>query len=229
MDEKERRMNWVDLVFVFVGIIVLFLTLGIATGWVASWWPHDKILLYLNGFLTQLMLLFLLWALGRVRKWSWSDYGWNKSEPRRFWGSVLKIYGLTWILNIAYGAYLFQKGLTPPETDVYTQLLGHATPLTFILNLILAGILAPIFEETVFRGVIFRGLQTYLGKWTSAILSAAVFSALHFQAYGFIPRFVLGLALAYLCDKHKSLYPSMAMHSLNNIVALTLVAVSGGL
>ncbi|HVJ48080.1 type II CAAX endopeptidase family protein [Desulfitobacterium sp.] len=225
----QRRLGWIDLVIAFAGIIGLFIILGIGTAWIASWWPHERILLYINGFLTQLMFFLLLWVLSRVRNWRWPDYGWNKIELSKFWGSVLKIYALTWILNIFYGAFLVQKGITPPNTDVYTKLLGHATPLTFILNLLLAGILAPIFEETLFRGVIFRGLQSYLGKWTSAILSAIVFSALHFQAYGFFPRFVLGLALAYLYDKHKSLYPSMAMHSLNNVVALMLVAISGGL
>lgn len=226
---KEKSLGWIDLVIALAGIIGLFLALGLATGWIASWWPHERILLYVNGFLTQLMFLLLLWILGRVRNWKWSDYGWKKIDLSKFQGSVLKVYGLTWIVNILYSVFLFQKGIMPPDTDVYTKLLGHATPLTFILNLILAGILAPIFEETLFRGVIFRGLQSYLGKWTSAILSALVFSGLHFQAYGFFPRFVLGLALAYLYDKHKSLYPSMAMHSLNNVVALTLVAVSGGL
>jgi membrane protease YdiL (CAAX protease family) len=126
-----------------------------------------------------------------------------------------------------YSIFLFQKGIAPPNTDVYIQLLGNATPLTFMLNLILAGILAPIFEETLFRGVIFGGLQSYFGKWTSAILSAVFFSSLHLQAYGFIPRFVLGLMLAYLYDKYKSIYPSIALHSLNNVVALTLVMLSG--
>lgn len=227
MEKRVRRLGWIDLLIAVAGIIGSFLTLGIATGWVASWWPHERTLLYLNGFLTQAMFFLLLGILARIRHWSWLDYGWRKLELHHFKGTVLKIYGLTWIINITYSIYLFQKGFAPPSTDVYTQLLGNATPLTFVLNLILAGILAPIFEETLFRGVIFQGLQSYLGRWTSAALSAIFFSSLHLQAYGFIPRFVLGLMLAYLFDKYKSIYPSVALHSLNNVVALTLVMITG--
>lgn len=227
MEEKERHLGWIDLLIAVAGIIGLFIILGIATGWIASWWPHDRILLYVNGFVTQLTFFILLWILNRTRHWSWSDYGWRKIETYKYFGTVLKIYGLTWIINIMYSVTLFEKGITPSTTDVYTRLLGSTTALSFILNLILAGILAPLLEETLFRGVIFGGLQTYFGKWTSAVLSAAFFSVLHLQAYGFIPRFVLGLMLAYLYDKYKSIYPSVALHSLNNIVALTLVAISG--
>jgi len=135
----------------------------------------------------------------------------------------LGLYAITWVVNICYALALYNYGFTPPETDVYSKLLGQVTWYTLILNLILAGILAPIVEETLFRGVIFGSLQAYFGKWTAAVLSAVVFSTLHFQAYGFFPRFVLGMVLVYLYDKYKSLYPSVALHALNNIVA-TLIA-----
>lgn len=225
---KNRHLGWIDLVIVLTGMIVLFLGLGLIFGWVEKRWPHEKILLYVNGFLTQFMFFLLLWGLKSIRRWKWSDFGWKRLDREQFMGSVLKVYGLTWILNLFYGAFLLQKGFTAPETDVYSQLLGHATPLTFVINLLLTGLLAPVFEETLFRGVIFGGLQAYFGKITSAVLSAIIFSGLHFQVYGFFPRFILGLALAYLYEKHQSLYPSMAMHSLNNVVALTLVAISEG-
>lgn len=226
--QMKRHLGWIDLIIVLAGMIILFLGLGLVFGWISRLWPHEKILLYANGFLTQFMFFIMLIFLRFVRKWKWSDFGWRKVDRELFMGSVLKVYGITWLLNLVYGAFLLQRGFTPPETDVYSQLLGHATPVTFILNLLLTGLLAPIFEETLFRGVIFGGLQSYFGKITSAVLSAIIFSALHFQMYGFFPRFILGLALAYLYEKHQSLYPSMTMHSLNNVVALMLVTVSGG-
>lgn len=229
-DQKARmKLSWVDLVFALVGIAILYIGLGFATAWVAGWWPYERVLLYVNGFMTQGLFLLVIWSLTRIRGWKWTDFGWSSLEGRKYLGSVVTFYLLTWIINILYGAYLLQKGFTPPETDVYTQLLGNVTLFTFILNLLLAGIIAPIMEETLFRGIIFGSLQTYLGKWTAAAVSAAIFSGLHFQVYGFFPRFVLGMVLAYLYMKHKSIYPSMAMHALNNIVALCLVAFAGGL
>ena len=225
---QSRRLNWVDLFFALMGIVFLYLGVGFVMSWLASWWPYERILLYVNGFITQGMFLVIVLAIMRVRKWTWRDLGWRDVKGR-YAVSVFTFYILTWIVNIFYAVYLYQQGFTPPETDVYTKLLGDANWLTFTLNLILAGMLAPVIEETMFRGIIFGSLQTYMGRWTAAAVSAAIFSALHLQSYGFIPRFVLGMVLAYLVMKHNSLKPAIALHAVNNIVALSLVALAEGL
>lgn len=225
---QPRRLTWVDLISALLGIVVLYLGLGYVMSWFASWLDHERILLYVNGFLTQGLFLLIILIIMKVRRWKWSDFGW-KEVKGRYVGSVLTFYILTWVINILYAVYLVQQGFTPPENDVYSKLLGNATAITFCLNLILAGILAPILEETMFRGIIFGSLQTYMGKWTAAAVTAAIFSGLHLQSYGFFPRFVLGMVLAYLVMKHKSIKPAVALHAVNNIVALILVAVSQGL
>lgn len=224
---QQRRLSWIDLVYALLGIIILYLGVGYIMAWISSWWEYERILLYVNGFMTQGAFLLTILVIMKVRKWNWRDLGWTEVSGR-YVGSVLTLYILTWIINIIYVAYLVESGFTPPETDVYTKLMGNPTLLTFILNFILAGLLAPIIEETMFRGIIFGSLQTYMGKWTAAGISAAIFSGLHFQSYGFIPRFVLGMVLAYLVMKHKSIKPSVALHAVNNIVALLLVVISEG-
>ena len=187
-------------------------------------WPYERILMYLNAFLTQLSFACLIWAVKKIRHWEWADFGWNSLALKKALPKILGVYALTWFINISYAIFLYQHGLTPPDNDVYSKLLGQVTWYTLILNLVLAGVLAPVVEETLFRGIIFGSLQAHFGKWTSAVLSAAIFSALHFQAYGFFPRFMLGMALVYLYDKYKSLYPAMALHALNNIVATVIAA-----
>lgn len=228
VDNQPRKLSWVDLFYALLGIVLLYLGVGLAMAWLASWWEYERILLYVNGFLTQSMFLIIILAIMRVRNWKWRDFGW-KDVKGKYAGNVITFYFLTLIINIFYGIWLIQKGFTPPETDVYTKLLGNATLITFCLNLILAGILAPIIEETMFRGIIFGSLQTYMGKWSAAGISAAIFSGLHLQSYGFVPRFVLGMVLAYLVMKHKSIKPAVALHAVNNIMALILVALTEGL
>ncbi|HZK85178.1 MAG TPA: type II CAAX endopeptidase family protein [Desulfosporosinus sp.] len=221
----KRSLSWVDLAMVLSGIACIYVILAFGTFWLMERWPHERILMYLNAFLTQLSFALLIWIIKSIRHWEWADFGWHSVPFRKALPKILGVYALTWIINISYAIFLYQHGLTPPESDVYTKLLGNVTGYTLIMNLVLAGLLAPIVEETLFRGVIFGSLQAYFGKWTSAVLSAMIFSALHFQAYGFFPRFMLGMALVYLYDKYKSLYPAIALHALNNIVA-TLIAAS---
>ncbi|MGI1658619.1 MAG: lysostaphin resistance A-like protein [Desulfitobacterium sp.] len=223
----QRKLTWVELLYALIGIAVLYLGLGFITAWVASWWEYERVLLYINGFMTQGMFFLIILFIMRTRKWSWNDFGWHDVKER-YLGRVVALYILTWIVNIIYAAYLFERGFTPPDTDVYSKLLGNATLITFCLNLILAGMLAPILEETMFRGIIYKSLNSYMGKWTAAAISAAIFSGLHLQSYGFIPRFVLGMVLASLVMKYNSIKPAVALHALNNIVALLLVVLSEG-
>lgn len=223
--DLNRRLNWIDLGLVLVGVVGIYVILAFGTLWLMEQWPHERVLMYLNAFMTQLCFALLIWTLKKIRRWKWADFGWRGVPLRVILSKVLGLYAMTWVFNICYAIALFNYGFNPPETDVYSKLLGQVTWYTLILNLLLAGVLAPLVEETLFRGVIFGSLQAYFGKWTAAVISAIVFSALHFQAYGFLPRFVLGMVLVYLYDKYKSLYPSVALHALNNIVA-TLIAAS---
>ena len=221
----KRHLGWVDLAMVLGGIVCIYLILAVGTFWLMGLWPHERILMYLNAFVTQLSFGALILAIKRIRRWEWADFGWHSVPLKKSIRKILGLYALTWVINICYAIVLYQHGLTPPDTDVYTKLLGQTTSLTLVLNLVLAGVLAPLVEETLFRGIIFGSLQAYFGKWTSAVLSAVIFSGLHFQAYGFFPRFMLGMVLVYLYDKYKSLYPAIALHALNNIAA-TLIAAS---
>ncbi len=233
MEEKQLEpqpsrikpvLNWVDFLLVVGGIIILYTLLILGTIWLAGRLPNERVLLYVNGFLTQLLFIVLVLSLKKIRKWSWSDLGWRSISFKKIWSQILRLYLLTLFINALYGVYLYQRGFTPPSTDVYTKLLGDTTLLTYLLNLLLAVVIAPIVEETLFRGIIFRSLRTYLGEWTAAALSAAFFSALHLQAYGFFPRFILGLVLAHLYERNRSLFPSITFHALNNLIAMSLLA-----
>ncbi len=226
---QKRKLNWVDLLLALLGIAVLYIALGIGTQWLASWWRSDKVLLYVNGFLTQMMFLILFLTIKKLRGHDWHTIGWSPVNFRKVWKGILALYVLTWILNLLYISYLIKQGFTPPQTDVYNKLLGNPTLVTYLLNILLAGVLAPVLEETVFRGIVFGSLQTYFGVRTAAVISSLIFAGLHFQLYGLFPRFILGMVLGYLYHKHKSLYPSMALHSLNNIIAVSIAGMSSSL
>lgn len=221
-------LSWVDLAVVLGGILGIYVLLTIGTYKLMEWWPSERAIMYVSAFLTQLSFVILILLLKVIRHWEWSDLGWQAVSLKKILSKVIGVYAFTWVVNLSYAIVLYQRGLNPPSTDVYTKLLGQPTWYILILNLILAGLVAPFVEETLFRGIIFGSLQAYFGKWTAAVISAAIFSGLHLQAYGFFPRFILGLALVYLYDKYKSLYPSVTLHAMNNIFATLLSAFATG-
>jgi membrane protease YdiL (CAAX protease family) len=100
---------------------------------------------------------------------------------------------------------------------------------------VLAAIIAPIVEETMFRGVFYRhlreGTRKFGGVWSflaSALLTSFIFAAIHPQGWRGIPPLMgiaMGLNLAR--EWRGSLIPSMIAHGINNglVMAIVLVAV----
>jgi ABC-2 type transport system permease protein len=76
-------------------------------------------------------------------------------------------------------------------------------------------IAAPIFEEFIFRGLIFGGLRRSFGAWPAALASAAIFAILH-PPISVLPVFVLGLATAFSYERTRSLAAPMLAHAVYN-------------
>jgi membrane protease YdiL (CAAX protease family) len=92
-----------------------------------------------------------------------------------------------------------------------------------ILNLFVIAFMAALSEELFFRGV----LQTTMIQATRNVhlsiwITAALFSAIHLQFYGFLPRMVLGAVMGYLFVWSRSLWVPILAHFVNNGFAVVL-------
>lgn len=90
-----------------------------------------------------------------------------------------------------------------------------------LFNIFMVAFLPAIGEELLFRGVIQRIFTNmtksyHWGIWISAIL----FSALHMQFFGFIPRMLLGVLFGYLLVWSGTMWMPIAAHFLNNGIAV---------
>ncbi len=97
-----------------------------------------------------------------------------------------------------------------------------------MVNLILIGFVASLGEELFFRGIIQpyfirKTGNAHLGIWLSAIL----FSAIHMQFYGFLPRMILGAFFGYLLYWTGSLWIPIFAHFVNNAGAVLLTYIFG--
>jgi membrane protease YdiL (CAAX protease family) len=79
----------------------------------------------------------------------------------------------------------------------------------------LALIAAPLFEEFIFRGLIFGGLRRSFGVWPAALASAALFAIVH-PAFSIIPVFILGACAALVYERSRSLLAPMIVHAVYN-------------
>lgn len=99
--------------------------------------------------------------------------------------------------------------------------LGTSSLTGLMLNLMMIAVLPAIGEEFLFRGVLLRLFREWFGSpHTAVIISAFLFSALHMQFYGFLPRFILGLFLGYLFVWTRSIWVPVIVHFFNNGIAV---------
>jgi len=109
------------------------------------------------------------------------------------------------------------------QVKVMTRMNGWGD---YLFSLLVMALGPAIFEETFFRGGMQRIIFGMTGRlWTSVIITALVFSAVHFSYFGFIPRVVLGIVLGLLYQHSGSLWTSIAAHFLNNAVVVTIIFV----
>ncbi len=105
-----------------------------------------------------------------------------------------------------------------PEIMVELYRTSHVVALSWFA-MIFAG---PIFEEVLFRGFMFRGIEaSALGNGGAILITAFTWAAMHTQydAYGLATIFVLGILLGLARAVTGSLYLTTAMHAVTNVIA----------
>jgi uncharacterized protein len=94
-----------------------------------------------------------------------------------------------------------------------------------ILNVLIIALLPAICEEVCFRGALQR-IMIHITKnaWTGIIVTSILFSALHLQFQGFLPRMFLGMILGAIYWYSGSLWPSILAHFVNNAIQVIVVS-----
>jgi membrane protease YdiL (CAAX protease family) len=120
-----------------------------------------------------------------------------------------------------------QHWIEKGENDVGGTLLNILTmknPADLIKSIVLVGVLAAVGEELFFRGILQRiFIQIFKKPWIGIVFTAAIFSAIHGQFLGFIPRMILGIILGYLYWYSGSLLPAMLGHFVFNSFQVILL------
>jgi hypothetical protein len=116
----------------------------------------------------------------------------------------------------------YLKSLEEMAAATTEKMLNVDTIGGLLLNLLVIALIPAVGEELTFRGVLQQGLTRKMNPHAAIILSAAIFSFIHFQFYGFLPRMFLGILLGYMFYITGSLWTSIAMHFVNNGTAVVV-------
>jgi len=108
------------------------------------------------------------------------------------------------------------------QANQITKAFLSTTSITTLLsNIAMMGVLPAIGEELLFRGIVQQLLKRKFGNAHAAIwISAAIFSALHMQFFGFLPRLVLGAMFGYMLEWSGTLWLPIIAHFVNNTISV---------
>jgi len=103
-------------------------------------------------------------------------------------------------------------------------MLKRNTVQDLLINLVLVAVFAGVGEELLFRGVLQRlFIKLFKNPWAGILITSFIFSAIHLQFYGFIPRFILGILLGLIYWYSGSLWPAIIAHFAYDAFAVIMI------
>ena len=134
--------------------------------------------------------------------------------------NYLAEWNATWNLPTFVGDWL--EGKESQAGAVTKLFLDMPNVGLLVLNLIMIALLPAVGEELIFRGIMQRGLQKRINPHLAIWLTAILFSAVHMQFLGFIPRMLMGVAMGYLLFWSGNLWYPIIAHFTNNAMAVAM-------
>lgn len=231
------------IIFGFIGTFVLAKAIGIDLITISDpdkWdYANPSLLIFLRGMLViQFFALYIIpvFLFARFCDRKPTQYlGLTSAKPIYF---ILGIIVLLVALPFVDWTGIFNHELIPETTTIgkwmkaseesaakqIAFMLKRNTVQDLLLNLILVAVFAGIGEELFFRGVLQRlFIKLFKNPWAGIFVTAFIFSAIHLQFYGFIPRFILGILLGLLYWYSGSLWPAIIAHFAYDAFAVIMI------
>jgi membrane protease YdiL (CAAX protease family) len=218
--------------------LVLFFTLCIVT--IVGIFPHPPVEHFRWVKITQLLLSVFMWVLPSFAfAYLSSEVGFDSLhfhsdiDAKALTGLALTMILIIPFINLL--SNLNQQVVLPKalswvekimkeyeqEAEQLTaQFLDIHSIRALLFNLTFIALVPAFGEELFFRGTLQRIFANHKSATTSIWLTAIIFSAIHFQFYGFVPRMLLGAFFGYLFVWSGNLWIPIAAHFTNNAVAV---------
>ena len=112
------------------------------------------------------------------------------------------------------------------QQDLVTLFQGGGDPIAIGLLVIAAVILAPIVEELIFRGCLYRFLKSQTTLLPAQIASGIFFSMIHWNLLSFLPLVLVGILLARVYEKTGSILVAIWFHAFFNAFSLSMLFIT---
>lgn len=215
-----RRTGWIIL----ISFIILYFGLSLASGLIVTE-NSDPFLLTLVALLSNLIACFgsVLIVNKLTQNHSLEKIGLRKISARWILIALAAGLGFMVIRGLLATVILLAFPFMDQGVDVLQDafVTNNTNIISQFFTLLIGGIIAPIGEELFFRGFIHNWLRNRFKMWHAILLSSVIFSAFHLIPLQMIMVFPMGVITAWLYEKTESLTAPIALHIINNFIALS--------
>ena len=169
----------------------------------------------LNSFINSKLLLITI--IGFIIFLPIFYLMYKKYKKERISGYFLESISLGISISLIFNILVYNLNNILSFTDRYNR------TLPFIVLIICTGILGPILEEILFRGIIYNKLKEFNSNMRSIILCSLIFAIFHFDIVNSIYAFGVSFMLIYLYEKYNTLIAPILMHVFLNITMLIAI------
>jgi membrane protease YdiL (CAAX protease family) len=165
----------------------------------------------------RVVVLALVWIMVRNCKGNFNNLGLSLQNLKShiFYGVMIGVVllGVSIFSERIYTTVLF---LTPSQHPLVAEVDKAVSWRDLISPLFLAGILAPVTEEVLYRMFTFLPMKERWGFWGGAIASSIIFAIMHFNLYWLGEMIVVGVGLSFVYYWTGSLISAIVAHSIIN-------------
>jgi uncharacterized protein len=235
-----KRRLWpglAELGMAFAGLVLGYLAVGVVFGVVGS----PALMLAAAPMMTALAAVFYeqigpRWAaavedVGEPDPEPPAPMAPQATGPLAIAGTIAMGVVMALLGSVALGWLFEQLGLQVQEQSRVLEIVegsgveGFGAEATMLV--VSALLLAPVAEEWLFRGLLFRRVSARSGRALAYGISAVAFAAIHGNPAGFVVYLWLGLVFAVVLERTGRLWPAVAVHMGNNGYVLVVLFAAG--
>lgn len=220
------RYQVVMLLFVFIGLALLLSSIQRAMA--HSDHPTSRLIFV---FLFSAAQVAVLLMIGSKRRSGWNqDFGMSLRQLKLLPVSLavyLAMLPALGVATMAYHAFLQRAFGIDPYMQEVAYLISDSQAWTRVGFILLAVAVAPLYEELIFRGVLFSYLSCRIGLTGSIVAVSTIFALVHFHIPSMFPLFLLSVVLCLAYWRTGSLWTNIGVHALfNGVTVLVLITMA---
>jgi membrane protease YdiL (CAAX protease family) len=231
--DEAPGIVWIITLFGFVGWLITPLAYGIWRGPdPAEATPFLRVALGITA--STLGAVAILLGCGAARSRPWRLMG--LSADRILPGALIALAGSAIVIPLTLAASAWVQviwqlaGASQTQEHELLRIMGTVgTPLVSLLIVVSAVVIAPLFEELLFRGCLQTALSHSLkSRWAGVIIAAAAFAFVHEAGWMMPPLMLMGICLGYVYERTGNLWAPILIHAAFNGVSVGVVMMRSG-